>query len=623
MGFCAKHKAMFFDKCSHTAHRVVYVAITTGLCGSITSFSSYQVECNKSFFMQWDVLSVDAGGSTSGARTFEFLTCLLSGIAVPLCALHMGQHLASYSPYANDKFNDCDARTPISLRVWGSYEMVVLSSYIISTILATVVPTVAFTPPNIHITVTLLLASCGAYVRYMCSKVLNIRYAHFPLGTLVCNVGGSWLLAVVTVWAKLGTNTSNTSVISLLYGVAMGFCGCLTTVSTYVNELNALPRKSAYRYAFWSTVLAQFGIVIILNIPVFTSVPVSSVVAVPRINMCNSYASLCDTMLEYISCPAHMRNSEACGEDKMKSSDIASFVGRCECGDADLFSSSLRNALVLSQVRGNLTHNTYHLWPSKPHAVKYPLDSYDFCITYTRVCSDALNKIACPVSEQRIEACGYWRHGSYIGECRCGELNIGTAIRDIVISHVLQEHSLASYVWYAMAPPIDFCSAAETLCDNALDAMLCPESSKRMEICKIDTYVGGCSCSGTNNIDIDSSLSSSLVSARVVPRVSSYLNFTSASTIDICSSYSRACMGFLDSINCSSLSRKVMGCTGMTADTLVGVCGCDSIDVSRQVGSVLTSSVLQRDISQYSAPSVTVGPYSLAIGGRHFAILNH
>lgn len=39
--------------------------------------------------------------------------------------------------------------------------------------------------------VTMLLASCGVCVRYVCSKELNIRYAYFPLGTLLCMLGAT------------------------------------------------------------------------------------------------------------------------------------------------------------------------------------------------------------------------------------------------------------------------------------------------------------------------------------------------------------------------------------------------------------------------------------------------
>lgn len=56
----------------------------------------------------------------------------------------------------------------------------------------------------------------------------------------------------------------------VLQGVQHGFCGCLTTVSTWVVELHSLRRKHAYFYGTASVrvALSSLGITAIINLRV-------------------------------------------------------------------------------------------------------------------------------------------------------------------------------------------------------------------------------------------------------------------------------------------------------------------------------------------------------------------
>ena len=78
-------------------------------------------------------------------------------------------------------------------------------------------------------------AAVGAPLRYLTDRALRSR-ADFPLGTLAVNVAGSLLLGVLVglpvppPWsALLGT----------------GFCGALTTYSTFSSETLTLARSGA------------------------------------------------------------------------------------------------------------------------------------------------------------------------------------------------------------------------------------------------------------------------------------------------------------------------------------------------------------------------------------------
>jgi fluoride exporter len=51
----------------------------------------------------------------------------------------------------------------------------------------------------------------------------------------------------------------------VLQGVMEGFCGCLTTVSTWVAELNGLKREHGYIYGFTSVVVALSFLIVIMG----------------------------------------------------------------------------------------------------------------------------------------------------------------------------------------------------------------------------------------------------------------------------------------------------------------------------------------------------------------------
>jgi fluoride exporter len=84
-------------------------------------------------------------------------------------------------------------------------------------------------------------AAVGAPLRYLLDRAVRRRHpAGFPFGTLAVNVTGSLVLGVlVGLPAPAG--------LSALLGV--GFCGALTTYSTFGFETFRLLRERAYLFA--------------------------------------------------------------------------------------------------------------------------------------------------------------------------------------------------------------------------------------------------------------------------------------------------------------------------------------------------------------------------------------
>ena len=73
MGFVTRHIS-YFKLSPSRFLRIMYPILTTGLCGSITTFSSWSFECNKSFFLEWQ--GKENVPSLRGGRLIEWIVAM-------------------------------------------------------------------------------------------------------------------------------------------------------------------------------------------------------------------------------------------------------------------------------------------------------------------------------------------------------------------------------------------------------------------------------------------------------------------------------------------------------------------------------------------------------------------
>jgi len=118
-------------------------------------------------------------------------------------------------------------------------------------------------------TAALLFSFPGTLTRYLLSVYLNRCLKVFPLGTLSANLLGSALLAAFFVIQSTPSPPSQNAC-DVLQGLMDGYCGCLTTVSTFVAELWDLKFRKACRYAIVSWVLGQAVMVLIIGSSLWT-----------------------------------------------------------------------------------------------------------------------------------------------------------------------------------------------------------------------------------------------------------------------------------------------------------------------------------------------------------------
>lgn len=127
-------------------------------------------------------------------------------------------------------------------------------------------------------TAALLFSFPGALLRHIICIKLNPLQKTFPLGTFTVNILGTVLVGVFHTLQRKKNPSAGALSCVMLQALMDGFCGCLSTVSTFAVEVRAL-KKSAWAYAGASLIVAQLCLVIVTGIPWWSG-------AVSESNMC-------------------------------------------------------------------------------------------------------------------------------------------------------------------------------------------------------------------------------------------------------------------------------------------------------------------------------------------------
>jgi CrcB protein len=113
-------------------------------------------------------------------------------------------------------------------------------------------------------TAALLFSFPGTLTRYLLSVSLNPLSKSMPVGTFAANTFGTALLAMFHVLKGLPRPVSPVAC-DILQGLGDGYCGCLTTVSTFAAEVSALTVRRRWIYATVTIVTGQLLVLIILG----------------------------------------------------------------------------------------------------------------------------------------------------------------------------------------------------------------------------------------------------------------------------------------------------------------------------------------------------------------------
>ena len=257
----------------------LYIGLATGFCGSFTSFSSFARDCFLALSNDLPtpvnhphpgiiVIPSSTVDRNAGYSFEAFLHVVISTLAFSIGALIMGAQIAAFlEPY-----------TP---RIHGSFvrkfvdPLAVLLGFgcWLGAVLLAIFPPDRGAGTEMwrgEVLFALVFAPLGCLLRFYVSMKLNGLVPAFPLGTFAVNMFGTAVegMCFDLQHAGIGADSNVGGGLlgcQVLQGVMDGFCGTLTTVSTWVAEINGLKRKHGWFYAFGSVIGGLCLLVVIMG----------------------------------------------------------------------------------------------------------------------------------------------------------------------------------------------------------------------------------------------------------------------------------------------------------------------------------------------------------------------
>ncbi|KAI4163491.1 MAG: hypothetical protein LQ342_002998 [Letrouitia transgressa] len=240
----------------------LYIGLTTGFCGSFTSFSSFIRDAYLAMsnalhvpISHTSTAPIDPNSTVPRNCGYSFLALvavIISTASLSLGALIAGAHLAiamePFTPSMLWLFARKIVDRSMVLIAWGCW---------VGTIIMSIWPPDRPGGPvgrgswtretwRSNALFALVFAPAGCLLRFYISIMLNRRIPSFPLGTFAANIFGTMMQGMfydiehVPLGGMVGCQ--------VLQGLQDGFCGALTTVSTWVVELKGLKLRHGYVY---------------------------------------------------------------------------------------------------------------------------------------------------------------------------------------------------------------------------------------------------------------------------------------------------------------------------------------------------------------------------------------
>ena len=252
IGIIAVHKEKMQDN-----YMIVYIAISTGLCGSLTTFSSWNAEAAKLLLQVNHTTLIRIQSREHDVRVVGYIFILFIGVGMPASAYIFGKNISLFILKIVPKLN---SQSLLTHKI-HSYLLPICIFVAYFAITSTLIG-ISIYYSSYALLFSLLFGSIGTYIRWLLSGLdrLNcICIRGFPMGTLLANTLGSVVLSFATIAsARVVQNGSVEQLkVDLLTGVSVGFCGSLTTVSTFITQLVSLPFWIAVVYSLVSLIIVQ------------------------------------------------------------------------------------------------------------------------------------------------------------------------------------------------------------------------------------------------------------------------------------------------------------------------------------------------------------------------------
>lgn len=259
----------------------LYTFFTTGIAGSVTTFSSWMLESYMAF-SNFDRYTRGGLHDTVDGMAYSFST-----FAISLACIHLGSHISSLarllpvpSPRSRSlptseakEISSSTHRPPRILRnrrpgqtPW--LDILTITTSFLSYLIALLLYFFAPRSWRHRAIFPILLAPPGTVLRFFLAR-LNPRPVfldRFPLGTFLANMIATLVISGVFAAQRKPAANADPLTCNGLHAIQQGFCGCLSTVSTFAVEARAIKDgRWKWTYIGGSVVLGHIFVLAIVG----------------------------------------------------------------------------------------------------------------------------------------------------------------------------------------------------------------------------------------------------------------------------------------------------------------------------------------------------------------------
>lgn len=267
----------------------LYIGVTVGFCGSYTSFSEFERDIflalanRRPAPLYHPPEAASSPLSTlprNGGYSFEALLAVII-LTVTACigALQFGAHCA----IALDRFTPTIPFRVARRILDPLIAFLGIGCWIGAIVMSAIPPDRLGGPAHAghgetwrgQVLFSLVFSPIGCLLRFYLSLHLNSLISWFPLGTFAANTFGTAVFGMAFALQRTplaGSSVAAGSMIGcqVLQGIQDGFCGTLTTVSTWIVELTTLRRRHGYLYGLASVVAGLVLLIVIMGSVLWT-----------------------------------------------------------------------------------------------------------------------------------------------------------------------------------------------------------------------------------------------------------------------------------------------------------------------------------------------------------------
>lgn len=268
MGMLQELKGPWFSE-----YPELFLALTTGYCGCVSSYSSFLLEL---FTYSTDLTAGDVKGHLHWPNRaygiMEFLSVLILELLVSMASLIFGRRLIT-DILIHEKY-----LANFSNKKWR-HDMLKYTNFISGIIFLPFIGMliVLICCYNNYArgkwTIPPFFAIPGAVLRMKLSDWFNGRIATFPIGTFFANEIAVVIICILTLIQRGRRHTGSIAPIAhtftqcrVVTALISGFCGALSTISTFINEGYKMPLPETLLYYTTSIFISYVFCVLLLGI---------------------------------------------------------------------------------------------------------------------------------------------------------------------------------------------------------------------------------------------------------------------------------------------------------------------------------------------------------------------